>query len=260
MAKNIKTIMFIFVLILVIVGILKDRVLDTALNCKKKVGSISNNNDLALNIFDSDKTFVYKMYFWSIIPMGELRYSTQTRDSDVVFSFEALTKKSFVEKFITANARVESYFSKKDLLPYKYVEITKVNGKVKQKEVFYDRAKLLSVQGDKKIKISRDTYDPVGAFVHMLTLSFEQKKDYKIPFLSGHDMYVFKAKLINKVQDIDEISIDMRRQNLTSSHGGHLHVWITADNNRIPLLFKSWTPAGYASVVLDRVSIKQKGK
>lgn len=260
MFKGIKIFILELFLVLVISGIAKDKFLDTPLNCLKKLKSQPAQNDIDTNIFKTNKTLVYKMYFWSIIPMGELRYSAQTKESDVVFSFEALTNKSFVERFITAHASVESYFSKKDLLPYKYAERTEVNGKVKQKEVLYDRINLLSVQGDKKIKIYRDTYDPVGAFVHMLSLSLEPNKDYNIPFLSGYDMYIFKAKLLNREHGIDEVSIDMRRQNLTSSHGGNLHVWITADNNRIPVLFKSWTPVGYASVVLDKVLIEQKGK
>ncbi|GEM_PF-3174743 len=260
MLKKIKIFLLVFFLGLVVSGIIKDKFFDAPQNCLKKTMPLASKNDINTNVLMTDKTLVYKMYFWSLIPMGELHYSTQTGASDIVFSFEALTKNSFIEKFITAQARVESYFSKEDLLPYKYAERTEVKGKVKQKEVLYDRVNLLSVQGDKKIKIYPDTYDPIGAFVHMLTLPLEPNKDHNIPFLIGYDMYIFKAKLINTTRGIDEVSIDMRRQNLTSSHGGRLHVWITSDNKRVPLLFKSWTPVGYASVVLDKVLIKQKGK
>ncbi len=253
MFRKIKVLFLILFFILIVTGIVKDKVFDTPQACLNKLKQLPAAININDNIFESRKTFIYKMYFWSMIPMGELRYSTKRSDLDVVFSLEALTDGSFIERFITAQARVESYFLKNDLLPYKYTERTQVNGKVKQKIVLYDRINLLSIQDDKKIKISPDTYDPVGAFVHMLTLSLKPGEDRNIPFLSGHDIYIFKARLLNNDRGIDEVDIDMRRKNLTSSHGGRLHVWLTSGNNKIPLLFKSWTPAGYASVVLDRI-------
>ena len=253
MLKKIKISILVIFLALVTSAIVKNVFFDTPDNCLKKIKSRTSKNDIEADHFKTNRTFIYKMYFWSIIPMGELRYSTQAGATGIVFSFEALTKKSFIENFINAQARVESHFSKKDFLPYKYAEKTVVNGKIKQKDVLYDRDKLLSVQGDKKIKITRDTYDPVGAFVHILTLPLELNKDYSIPFLSGYDMYLLKARLLKKGRRIDEIDIDMRRQNLTSSHGGHFRVWVTADNSKIPLLFKSWTPVGFATVVLESV-------
>ena len=245
---------------LVIAGIAKDKILDTPQHCIKKIKLLPDKNTIEANIFNLNKTLTYKMYLWSLIPVGEFKFTTEAQGLDVVFSFKASTQGTFIEYFVTADARVESYFSKKSLMPHKYAERTEVKGKIKKKEVLYDRANLLSLQGNKKIKISNDTYDPVGAFVHMLTLPLEKGKEYHIPFMSGHDMYIFKASVLNETQGISEVSIDMRRKNLTSSHGGHLHVWITANNRRIPLLFKSWTPIGYASVVLDRVSMNEGDK
>jgi hypothetical protein len=161
---------------------------------------------------------------------------------------------------MTAKADVASYFSKSDLLPYKYEERTEVKGRIKKKVVLYDRAGLLSLQGDRKIRITGDTYDPVGAFIHMLTLDMKKNKEYDIPFLSGYDMYNFKAVLLRESLGINEVSVEMRRQNLTSSHGGHFRVWITSDSRRVPLLFKSWTPVGYVSVILDKITLNHEEK
>ena len=251
MLRKIKLVVLAFFLFLCLVAVVKDKVFDTPQNSFKKI-KLEPSKDTETGVFKRNRTLVYKMYFWSIIPMGELRFITTAKEPDIIFSFQASTNGAFVEKFVTAQAQVASYFSTKDLLPYKYTEWTAVKGKIKKKEVLYDREGLLSLQGEKKIKITKETYDPVGAFIHMLTLSLKAGKDCAIPFLSGHDMYILKARLLKEDRGIDEVEIDMRRENLTSSHGGHLHVWLTADNNRVPLLFKSWTPAGYASVVLDR--------
>jgi hypothetical protein len=94
----------------------------------------------------------------------------------------------------------------------------------------------------------------------MLTLALEKGKDVYIPFMSGGDIYNFKVTSLNVSEGIEEVLIDIKRKNLTSSHGGNLHVWITVDNARTPLVFKSWTPVGYASVVLDRVELEKAEK
>jgi hypothetical protein len=260
MLRKIKFFLYSFVLFLLVAGVVKDKIFDTAQNCKKKTAILSALPESKTEFFETSSTLVYRLYFWSLIPMGELRISIKAGDSGVVYAAEADSTKSFAERFVVAKARVESHFSWKDDLPYKYVERTEVNGKIKEKEVLYDRENLLAMQGEKKTRIANDTVDPLGAFVQMLSSSFENWKDIVIPFMSGGDSYNFKVTSLNVNNGIQEVLIDIKRKNLTSSHGGHLHVWITADNNRIPLLFKSWTPVGYASVVLDKVLIKQKDK
>ncbi len=256
MIRIIKYCVLAFFLILVCFAIIKDKVFDTPEKSKQKVASFlskSAQNSLETNIFGTNKTYVYKMYYWSIVPMGELRFRTQVDDLGNVFSFEARTKGSFAERFIKASAAVNSYFSKNIRLPYKYTEITDVDGKVKTKEFIFDQANLITTVGERKIKIPLDTYDPVSAFVRMLSLPLKGGAEQKIRFLSGRNVYVLKSTVLNESSGIVEVLVDMKREDLTSSHGAKLHVWITQDNVRIPLAFKSWSPVGYVSVVLQRI-------
>lgn len=259
MLRKIKIFLCGLALFLVVFGVIKDKIFDTAQNCKKKTDIPSIFPESKTNIFETPRILVYRLYFWSLIPVGELRISTRPQDSSIVFAAEVDSAKSFVERFVVAKAGVESHFSKKDLLPYKYVERTEVNGKIKEKEVLYDRENLLAIQGERKIRIAKDTMDPLGAFIQMLTLSLEQGKDVAIPFMSGGDLYNFKVTSLHADAGVEEVRIDIKRKNLTSSHGGYLHVWLTRDHSRIPLVFKSWTPAGYASVVLDRIETDERG-
>jgi len=245
--RKIKIALLMFILVLIVAGIIKDKVFDTPENCLKKLRSLSMQ--------DNPKVLTYKMYFWSLIPMGELTFETSKSDAGTVFSAQAVTKSSFLEKFMTASARVESHSDREDLLPYKYVERTEVKGKIKEKEVLYDRERLLAIRGDKKIKIPEGTYDPLGAFVRLLALRPEKDIEHNILFISGGDLYNLKAMVMSEKQGIKEISIDMRRANKTSSHGATFSVWTTADNG-LPLAFKSWTPVGYASVVLDKLEVQ----
>jgi hypothetical protein len=254
MLKKIKIFLMILIVGLICTGIAKDKIFDTPENAYKKLGFFADQNNLDTNIFGISRVLTFKLYYWSLIPMGELRFVTNASRQDTIFSAEALSKGSFVGNFITASARIESHFSKKDdLLPYKYVETTNVKGIIKTKEVLYDRQALLSIRGKKKTRISKDTYDPLGAFIHMLALPLETGESSDILFISGGDLYNLRAALLKEGPRIMEVLVDIKRQNLTSSHGGTLHVWVSNDDRRIPLAFKSWTPAGYASAILNKV-------
>ena len=215
--------------------------------------------DLRANIFETEKTYVYKMYFWSLIPMGELRIKTQVNELGNVFSFEATTKNSFAEKFIAAKASAESYFSKNIHLPYKYEEMTDVKGKIKTKEIIFDQANLITTRGDRKFKIPMNTYDPISAFVYLLSLPLTQ--GHEIKFVSGEDVFILRSIPKGTKGGICKILIELARENKTSSHGAKFYVWVSADNARVPLVFKCWSPAGYASVMLKAIEITNtKGK
>jgi hypothetical protein len=259
MFRKIKIFLTVSVLLLLVVGVIKDKVFDTPQYCKMKTDWASTSLEREVHIFETPRTLVYRIYFWSLVPMGELRITTKPQQESVVFSAEADSAKSLAERFVVAKAGVESHFSKKDHLPFKYVEKTEVNGKIKEKEILFDRENLLALQGSKKIMIAKDTVDPLGAFVQMLMLSLEKDRVVTIPFMSGGDLYSFKVTSLSVEGGIEEVLVDMKRWNLTSSHGGYLHLWLTHDNRRIPLVFKSWTPVGYASVVLDRIESEQTG-
>ena len=260
--KILKRSLFVVLLVLIVSGIAKDQLFDTPQKSKERVASTLANLakvDLKVNIFNTDKTFVYKMYFWSFIPMGELRFKTQVNDLGNIFSFEATTEKSFAEKFIAAKARISSYFSKNIRLPYKYEEITDVKGKIKTKEIIFDQANLITTRGDRKFKIPMNTYDPVSAFVYLLSLPLAE--EHEIKFVSGEDIFILKASPKETKNGICKILIEMARENKTSSHGAKFYVWVSANNARVPLVFKCWSPAGYASVVLKGIEMTNtKGK
>ncbi|HAJ56609.1 MAG TPA: hypothetical protein DCL35_02440 [Candidatus Omnitrophica bacterium] len=253
MLKKIKIFFLALIAGLICVGIAKDKIFDTPVNAFKKISHMNGRDDV--NVFGTSKVLTYKMFYWSIIPMGELKFVTNASDQKVVFSAEARSQGSFIGNFISASARVESHFSKQDLLPFKYAEITDVNGKVKSREVFYDRTESLAVQGNKKIRIPKETYDPLGAFIRALSYALEVEQNVSTLFISSGDLYNLRARLLEQKGNINEVAIDIKRQNLSSSHGGSLHLWMASDT-RIPLVFKSWTPVGYASVVLDKLEVQ----
>lgn len=254
--RKIKYGILIVFLILICAGIVKDKIFDTPEKDKQKIASFleaSAKKNLKTNIFETNKTFVYKMYFWSLIPMGELRFKTQVDDLGNIFSLEATSQGSCVDKFIRAKADINSYYSKNIHLPYKYTEITQVEGKTKTKTIILDQANLIMATRNLKFKIPLNTYDFISAFVSMLTKPLKKGSEGKIRFVTGKNIYILKSTVLDEANGMVEILVDIRRENLTSNHGARFRVWITQDNARVPLVFKSWNAVGYASAILDRV-------
>ncbi|MBI5873606.1 MAG: DUF3108 domain-containing protein [Candidatus Omnitrophica bacterium] len=248
MLRKIKRYFLVILAFFLICGILKDMIFDTPLRAKNNIGSLSSAV--------SHRVLVYKMYYGSILPIGTLNFAYTSKEDTDIYSAQATTLGSFIEKFIEASARIETHFLKKNGLPYQYIETTVVKDKQKSKEIFFDQENLLVTRDDRKIKIAEPTYDPLGAFVHLLTLPLEKGVIHQVRCLAEDVVYIMKGDVVFVSGGVAKISIDIRRDGQPSGHGASFDAWITDDNSRSPLVFKSWTPVGYVSVVLNKVEVQ----
>ncbi len=256
MKKKLRMFLVLLILSFSLLALLKNFIHDTPQRCYATVaGAIGKNGKRAAEVLDGDYTLVYKISYFSLIPMGTFKISKTERRKGPVFTGEALTDNTFIDIFVQASIRVESHFSREFNMPYRYVETSKVRDKIVTKEIEFDRAGKIAFREDMKIRIYADTYDPLGAFVKALNLPFDGDREYAINFLSKKSIYLLTAKKTHQSKEFFEILVDVRRENRTSSHGATLKVWLTSGAGRIPLLFKSWTPAGYVSVVLEKIEI-----
>ena len=241
--KLFKKILLSIVILSVVIAVVKDKFFDTtgfALSRLAKAETARMPSEL-----------VYRMYYWSVLPLGLLSFSNDHSEDDIIYSVKADTRGGLLEKFIKTSASMESQVTKNNNLPYQYNEITVYREKTKQKKILFDQASLMVTRGERKIKLKQPTYDPVGAFAYLLTLTLKKGDVYKIPLLSEDDIYIMEAKGLEEKNGILKLSIDVKRENGTSSHGANFHVWVATDRHNSPILFKSWTPVGYASVVLE---------
>lgn len=249
--------LYVFIFLL-ISGIIKDKVFDTPAMASKKVKKFMMGQvetDKPVRAIPLTKKITYSVYFYSILPMGKMCFEEEKEKGEFIYTLEVMTGDTWIKRFIEANASVQARLDGKTLLTNSYLEKTKVREKVKTKEIIFDHEKLIARRSDVKIKISKDTYDPVGAFIHAITASYIDQKVYEFKFLSKEEIYILKSTLISKKNDLYEICLEMFREDSSSSHGAHIYVWVTADEARIPVLFKSWMPAGYGSVVIDSVEL-----
>ncbi len=244
MTLNIKPKQYIvlFFLLLLFIAFIKDKAIDTPARAKRMI----DDNRLA-----ADKFLNYRINYGVLFPIGILRLEKKAFPDSNMYSIEANTRDSIIELFTSAKFRIESYFSKEGL-PYLYLESSDVIGDKKDKKIYFDQDNLLASRDDAKIKLDEPTYDPLGAFIYLISRRLETGTTRKVPCLSKQVLYIMKGDVIEVKNGVAKIAIDIRRQDRTSNHGASFYVWVTADEKRIPLVFKSWTPIGYVTVILEK--------
>lgn len=258
MIKQIKKIIIFGILLLIALGVLKDQYFDTPTACLRRVQPFLEELSAERNeggLLGSNKELFYNMNFWSLLPMGILKLSI-VDGMDRYISMEADTNDSWIGNFFKASASFKSYFQENGYLPKLYQEQTRVKEKTRIKEIIFDQKELIAQRGDAKIKIPENTFDPLGAVLYAFTLPYERNPHQEVRFLSKEEIYLLKADLLENKDGFYKIKMEMRREDLSSNHGATITVWLTADERRIPLLFKSWTPAGPVSVVLKKINFK----
>lgn len=255
MLKMIKKYVLIGLAAIVIVAIAKNEFVDSprvALKiAKQSPGFSKESGSLDVNFLEK-KTTVYNLYYSALIPMGKLAFSVVYDENLIHLSAQATTNKTFIENFIKASASLESDVVKGSFLPKQSRERTIVSGKEKLKETRYDFDELVAQKNDFKIKINSDTHDPVGAFFHLLSLPYNPGESRIVKFLSDTEIYTMKATMVGIKDSIEEFSLEIKIEDLSSNKGAKLHMWTTEGSNRIPLAFKGWTPVGYVCAILTK--------
>lgn len=245
--NKIKIAAIILLASIVLAAIAKDVFFDTPASGKQKL-------DLSLKKHSgSIKTLTYRMHFLSLLPMGTLEFTTQSSGTETMLIFEASPRGGIMQDKIAASARLESHLSQDGDLPLRYVERTKYKEKMKDKTIDFDRKNCIAVRGERKIKIPQDTYDPVSAFHKILHRELAKGDRYSVRCISEDVIYVLSADVQDDTGGMLKILMEIKREDGTSGHGARFTVWVVkgAENMFLPVLFKSWTPVGYASVILD---------
>jgi len=246
--KKIKSLLWVLLALLIVAGIVKDALFDSP-GAAKKIADRYEKKSGSPNT----KTLVYKIYFFSLVPMNVFEFSTREDVSESFIGLKVFTAGSWIDRFIKASVSVESRKSREGRRPDTFIEIKNVKGKVKTKEILFDRESSVAVLGKVKVKITPGTLDPVRAVVNALEHPYGSNRTFEADFFTKKTIYILKSELIDEKDGVYEILMDLGKTDPSSTHGARLRVWVTADDARIPLVFKSWTPVGYASAVLSEV-------
>ena len=209
---------------------------------------------LGLDTGVQDRIFKYRLFYGSLIPVGRLRFMVEGSDKVLVLTVEATTRKGILEHVLDAQAGLRSEADPYSLLPTLYTEKTRYREKIKTKTIVFNRQDGFAQRGRRKIKITDDVRGPLSGFFYLLNQDFKTGRVYETPVLAEDMIYILRATVDQVRPAYAKLTVDIRRSDGLSGRNVSFAVWVaTAQDSRIPFLFKSWTPAGSASVVLEKI-------
>jgi len=193
-------------------------------------------------VYNSQRDVVFALTYMNLIPLGKVEMSAEEIDDHILL--KAVVKVAgYVKKFYKVEVQVQSLIDKNTLYPLKYTEIINLPEKKRRKEIIYNQDTHIMERKGKKYKIPPLTLGPISAFYYLQTQDFELGRDHEMIIVSKEDVYLLKMEAVEKTGNIFKMKGQVRRRNLSSSHGTSFTLWISEDL-RIPLLFKVTTEAG----------------
>jgi hypothetical protein len=169
--------------------------------------------------------------------------------------------------FYRVNDKYESYMDKKGLFPWFFYRRVHEGGyKLNQDYVFYQDKKLVST-GKKTLSIPIGIQDMISSFYYARTMNFKGMKIGKVIEFScfmDDQIWTLKTKYVgDEVIKIKAGSFKCHKFVPVVQTGRvfksekDLNFWVTADENKIPILVKAKIPVGYVKLhLVDYKGIK----
>lgn len=178
------------------------------------------------------------------------------------------------DSFFKIRDLYESYVNKKSVKPYLFKRSVDEGGyKMNVKYIYKWKSNLVNASIQKRthpakkvsVEISKNTYDLVSVLYMIRNIDFSAKKVgdiLKIPVLidAKEEIITIKYKGIEnkKVADIGnkkcyKLAISLKDEEILKGKGSN-NVWLTADENMIPVLIKAEIPVGSVQIRLVSMS------
>ncbi len=142
-----------------------------------------------------------------------------------------------------AFAESNSLIDRTDFFPLNYTEKISYGEKEESKEITYDQKEHIAIRESKRYKIPPLTFCPLSAFYYLQLQDLKPGSIHRIKLFSKEEIYILEAKVEEAEDDIVKLSGQVKRENLSSSHGVEFEFWM-AQSLKTPLLFKVKTQAG----------------
>jgi len=245
MFKKVMLIVLTLIVVVCLVQFTKESILN---NPQKIYNNIFPKYEYLVDISARDKVYTpqrnltYALTYMNLVPLGKVEMSAEEMDGSILL--KAVVKVAgYVKKIYKVEVQAQSLIDKNTLYPLKYTEIINLPDKKKVKEMVYDQNRHIMERKGKKYKIPPSTLCPISAFYYLQTQDFKLGRKYEMNIVSKEDVYLLKMEAIEKKDNIFKLKGQVRRRNLSSSHGTSFTLWVSEDL-RIPLLFKVTTEAG----------------
>ena len=166
----------------------------------------------------------------------------------------------FIELFYKVNDRFESYFDQDALIARQFIRRTRENNYKKDDLVVFRQEDLLAVSLKKIVKVPANIQDVISAFYYARTLDISNLEPggiIHIPFFLDDSVYnsrvIFKGRETVKTK-LGKFKCIAFRPMVATGYAFNdpypITIWLTDDENRIPILIESEQSVGRARVEL----------
>jgi hypothetical protein len=223
--------------------------------------------------FKSGEKLVYKVYYESMLTgqvvagTGELEVKNSNRrfnDRDVYHIIGTGKSNRAFDFFFKVRDRFESFVDKEGIFPHHFIRRTREGGYVKDDDVFFDHKNLVAISRYDTTKISEYIQDIVSAVYYARTLSADTLKvgdNLSVNFFLDDSAYVSVIQYRGKEIVETELGIfrcltfkPMVVTGEVFSNPYPMTLWITDDDNKIPVLAKSAVVVGSVAMELINYS------
>jgi len=245
MFKKVMLIVLALIVVVCLVQFTKESILN---NPQKIYSNIFSKYKYLVDLSAKEKVYnfqrdvEYALTYMNLIPLGRVEMSAEEMDGRILLKAVAKVA-GYVKKIYKVEVQAQSVIDKNKLYPLKYTEIINLPDKEKVKEMAYDQNRHIMEREGKRYKIPALTFCPISAFYYLQTLDLKLGQKYEMNIVSKEDIYLLKMEAVEKTGNIFKMKGQVRRRNLSSSHGTSFTLWVSEDL-RIPLLFKVTTEAG----------------
>ncbi len=221
------------------------------------------------NAFGEDEFTRYSVYYSSMLTgdvvAGEATISVKSHrkkffDREVWHIVGEGKSKGAFNWFYKVRDRFESYVDKEALVPYLFVRRTREGGYVKDDDVYFYHNERRAVSRTATKSIPENTQDFVSALFFMRTLSlddFDADSNYFIDFFLDDSVYISKVKF--KGTEYIKTSLGtfrclkfapMMATGNVFADAYPVHVWVTDDENHLPVLAEATVIVGSVKMEL----------
>jgi hypothetical protein len=219
---------------------------------------------------------------WGILPAGEAVLEVlpiETINGVKSFHFMMQVKtNSFIDKIYKYRSRIDAYADLGMTRSLKYLKKTEAGKAVKEvnvqfdwekKEARYFRTKTKFGPNPKthyrkrRTPLMSGSFDPLSVFYYTRLLNISQRRPIERPVTDGKDCVVARAEIIK----CESIKINGKSYNtflvqpdlkhvegvFSKRKDAKIHIWVTADERRIPVKIKSKIFVGSITGELDSV-------
>ncbi len=219
--------------------------------------------------FDTDEFLQYKVYYSSMITGNVTAgYATiEVNDHDEpmfgrdVWKIvgEGKSRRAF-DWFFKVRNRYESYVDKEAFVPYLFVRRTHEGDYVKHDDVYFYHHEGIAVSRTARKPIPEHVQDFVSALFFMRTLELEDftaDSNYFVDFFLDDSVYVSKIKYLGTEYLRTELGTHRTLKFAPMMATGNvfadaypMHVWVTDDKNKLPILAEAKVIVGSVKMEL----------